>query len=85
MELFHELLERHRECLAAETRKTTVAFAARRRAIERLGLPQVRDFRLRQLAEEEAAWRRDLEAREQGLPELSPILLVEVARIGGSP
>jgi hypothetical protein len=61
-----------------------VAFAARRRAIERLGLPQVRDFRLGQLADEEAAWRRDVEAREHGLPELSPMLLVAVARAGGA-
>ncbi len=81
---FHELLQRHRERLSMESRKMNVAFSARRRAIERLGLPQVRDFRLAQLADEEAAWRRDLEAREHGLPELSPMLLVAVARTGGA-
>jgi hypothetical protein len=81
---FHELLQRHRERLSMESRKMNVAFSARRRAIEKLGLPQVRDFRLAQLAEEEAAWRRDVEAREHGLPELSPMLLVAVARAGGA-
>ncbi|MCA9626727.1 MAG: SWF/SNF helicase family protein, partial [Myxococcales bacterium] len=81
---FHELLQRHRERLSMESRKMNVAFSARRRAIEKLGLPQVRDFRLAQLAEEETAWRRDVEAREHGLPELSPMLLVAVTRTGGA-
>jgi hypothetical protein len=80
---FHELLQRHREHLSMESRKMNVAFSARRRAIEKLGLPQVRDYRLVQLADEEVAWRRDVEAREHALPELSPMLLVAVARTGG--
>jgi superfamily II DNA or RNA helicase len=79
---YQELLQRHRERLATESRKMTAAFAARRRAIERLGLPQVRGFRLVQLAEEEVSWQRDIEAREHALPELSPLLCVAVVRSG---
>lgn len=79
-----ELLQRHRERLAVESRKMQVGFAARRRMIEKLGLPQVREHRLMQLAEEETGWRRDLDAREQTLPELSPLLLIEVLRGGAS-
>ena len=81
---FQELLERHRERLAMEVRKMNVAFSARRRAIERLGLPQVRSFRLAQLDQEEAAWRRETEARESGLPELTMLLLVVVAPTQGA-
>ena len=81
---FDELLQRRRERLAMQSRKMNITFSARRRAIERLGLPQVREFRLAQLADEEAAKRRDVEARVQALPELSPMLLVAVAHTGGA-
>lgn len=80
---YRELLQRHQERLSMESRKMNVAFSSRRRAIERLGLPQVRDFRLAQLSDEEAAWRRDINARQSGLPELTPMLLVAVAHTGG--
>jgi len=83
--VFNELIQRHRERIGQETRKMTNAFAARRRAIERLGLPEVRGFRLAQLAQEEAGWRRDLAQREHGLPDLTPLLLVAVARTGDAP
>ncbi|MBK1702254.1 hypothetical protein CKO22_15455, partial [Thiococcus pfennigii] len=83
--VFNELIQRHRERISQETRKMTNAFAARRRAIERLGLPGVRNFRLGQLAQEEADWRRDLAQREHGLPDLVPLLLVAVSRTGAAP
>jgi hypothetical protein len=67
--LFDELVQRHRERIGQERRKMAVAFAARRRAVERLGLPQVRDFRLAQLIQEEASWRHDFAQREHGLPD----------------
>ncbi len=80
--LFNELVQRHRERIDQERRKMAVAFAARRRSIERLGLPQVRGFRLAQLADEESSWRRDLAQREHGLPDLSPLLLIAITRSG---
>lgn len=76
--LFQELMDRHRERLQQERRKMSAAFEARRRSIERIGLPQVRDFRLGELAQEQEAWKRDVAEREVGLPDLSPLLLVEV-------
>jgi hypothetical protein len=78
--LFSELLQNHREGIGRENRKMAAAFAARRRAIERLGLPQVRDFRLAQLAEEETAWRSRHTQREHAMPELSPLLLAAIIR-----
>ena len=57
---------------------------AARRAIERLGLPQVRNYRLRFLADEEEAWTRELAAREAALPDLAAVLMVRVAPIGKS-
>jgi hypothetical protein len=60
------------------------AFASRRRAIERLGLPQVRGYRLRVLADEEQAWNLELAARETALPDLAAVLMVRVAPMGKS-
>ncbi len=76
--LFHELAQRHRERLDQERRKMVMAFAARRRSVERLGLPQVRTFRLAQIDRDEAAWRLDLARREPALADLGPLLLVAI-------
>jgi hypothetical protein len=44
----------------------------RRRALERVGLPEVRAFRLRRLAEEEAAWEWDQVNEEENGPTKNP-------------
>jgi superfamily II DNA/RNA helicase len=78
--IFDELSSAHRQSIARERKKGVHAFAARRRVIERLGLPQVRSYRLRHLDEEERAWREELTTREATLPNLAAILLVHLAR-----
>ncbi len=76
--IYDELVQAHRECLAREREKGEYAFAARRRAIERIGLPQVRNHRLSLLEQEEERFREQLERRAQILPEMMPLLLVRV-------
>jgi len=76
--LYEELQRAHGTALAHEREKGEYAFGARRRAIERIGLPAVRDHRLGQLAEEERAWRERLERREETTPELVPLLVMRV-------
>ena len=78
--IFDELSSAHRQSIARERKKGLHAFAARRRAVEGLGLLQVRAHRLRQLEEEERAWRQELTTRETALPDLALIQLVRVAR-----
>ena len=77
--IFDELLSAHREGTRRERKKGTHSFAARRRTIERLGLPQVRAHRLAVLAEEHKEWSADLAAREAALPELAAVVLVRIA------
>ena len=77
--VFEELLADHQLSIVRERKKGGHAFASRRRAIERLGLPQVRNYRLRILADEEQAWTRELTARETALPDLAAVLMVRVA------
>ncbi len=76
--IYDELVQAHRERLAREREKGEYAFAARRRAIERIGLPQVRNHRLRLFEQEEERFKEQLERRAQILPEMMPLLLVRV-------
>ena len=80
--VFEELAAAHHLSVVRERKKGGHAFASRRRAIERLGLPQVRSYRLRILAAEEQAWTRELVAREAALPDLAAVLMVRVAPTG---
>ena len=82
--VFEELAAAHQMSIMRERKKGAHAFSSRRRAIERLGLPQVRAHRLRILEDEEQAWTRELATREAALPDLAAVLMVRVAPMGAS-
>ena len=69
--------------IARERERGDFAFAARRRAVERIGLPEVRNFRLARLEQEERTWRDQLAGQARVVPELTAITLVRVS--GGNP
>jgi hypothetical protein len=77
-QIYEELVQTHRARLAIEREKGAYAFTARRRAVERIGLPAVRDHRLTQLAAEERSQREALDRKAETSPELVPLLLVRV-------
>ena len=79
--LFTELMDEHQKRQARKRQKGRRAFDARRRAIERIGLPQVRDFRLRELAQEEREWTEQITAQDTALPELTALLVVRIASV----
>ena len=80
---FHELHARHRQRLKREQEKGQHAFQARREALGRLGLPEVRQHRLKRLDEEDRTWAAELRKREHILPELQPIILLRVVAGNG--
>ena len=82
--VFEELAGAHQMGIMRERKKGAHAFSSRRRAIERLGLPQVRAHRLRILEDEEQVWSQELALREATLPDLAAVLIVRVAPAGGS-
>jgi hypothetical protein len=61
--MYDELVQEHRTRLSREREKGAYAFAARRRAIERIGLLQVRDHRLHLLLQEERTFNDTLERK----------------------
>ena len=76
--IYDELLQQHCQQLDREREKAEYAFAARRRTIERIGLLQVRDYRLAQLTQEEQTWREQLNQASEVSPELMPLLLIRL-------
>ena len=82
--VFEELAAAHQMGIMRERKKGAYAFSSRRRAIERLGLPQVRAHRLRILEDEEQVWSQELALREAALPNLAAVLMVRVAPTRGS-
>lgn len=76
--IYEELIRKYQTQLDKEREKSAYAFTARRRAPERIGLPQVRDYRLSLLAQEEQAWNKAMQQKTDVAPELIPLLLMRV-------
>jgi len=76
--IYEELLRMHQEWIAREREKGEYAFRSRRRNIERIGLPQVRQYRLTQLSEQEKAWQEKIRKMAEISPEMVPILLIRI-------
>jgi hypothetical protein len=80
---YEELVRLHRARLAGEREKRAYAFEARRRALDRIGLPAVRAHRLALLEREEQAWQGQLERQADVMPELVPVIVLRVVRDEG--
>ncbi|BCV22764.1 DEAD/DEAH box helicase [Moorella sp. Hama-1] len=80
--LYDELVQAHRLRLDREREKGEFSFAARRRALERIGLPAVRAHRLAQLDREQQEWSGRMEQQALFLPEMVPLLLLRVEEAG---
>lgn len=76
--LFDALCQEHRRQIDEERKKGMAAYEARRRAIQRVGLPQVRDFRMERIAEEERIWLNELEKQQTLVPDMVPLLMLHV-------
>ena len=76
--IYRELLNRYEEALRQQREKMEFAFAARRKAIERIGLPQVRNHRLKLLEQQEQLAKAQLQRQAQALPEMTPLMIVRV-------
>jgi superfamily II DNA or RNA helicase len=81
-ELFDAMQDAHFAAVAREEERGIIAFASRRKAIDRLGLPEVRQFRLTRLDEDELQWRGELKSTRQIVPEIRPLLMMSIGNRG---
>jgi len=79
--IFKELMTEHQQRLKEERERAQYAFEARRLAVGRLGLPAVREHRLKRLAGEHAARLAALDQAETAVPDLHAVLLVRIAPV----
>jgi SNF2 family DNA or RNA helicase len=80
--IYETILQQHLARIETEREKTAYAFASRRRAIERLGLPQVRNYRLNLLSREERSIRERLNRQADVFPRMTPLIMI---RVEGTP
>jgi superfamily II DNA or RNA helicase len=78
-DIYLEMRQRHLRQIQLEKDKAAYSFQARRKILQAIGLPEVRDFRLRQLAQEESQCAEELKRQSQVLPQLTPLLMLKVS------
>jgi len=76
--IYEALVQEHRARIACEREKADYAFAARRKTVDRIGLPQVRNYRLNLLAQEERNFQEQLDHKARAYPEMVPLLVIRV-------
>ncbi len=81
-EPFDSLQQEHRSSIIREEERGLHAFGSRRKAIERVGLPEVRQYRRARCDAEEKEWRNELEMAKQIVPEIRPLLLMRIVNGG---
>lgn len=77
-ELFGQLKQRHESLRKIEQEKITFSFNARHRALQRLGLEEVRRYRLRKLESERQTRFNQIEQMKQIHPSLLPLIFLRV-------
>jgi hypothetical protein len=78
--IYEAMVQEHRACIAREREKADYTFAARRRTVERIGLPQVRNYRLNLLVQEERSFQEQLDQKAKAYPEMVPLLMIRVEK-----
>ena len=76
--VFEEFVRKHEDTLRQEDEKTQYSFKTRRKMIGRIGLPEVRTYRLAQLEQEERDWQTEFKRRQELSPELGPLVVAVV-------
>ncbi|NQV32392.1 MAG: DEAD/DEAH box helicase [Phycisphaeraceae bacterium] len=81
-DMFDKLSRTHIAAFAREEERGIISFTARRKAIERVGLPEVRQYRLSRLNADESQWRDELESARQIVPEIRSLLMLRIIKGG---
>lgn len=77
-DLYLDMRQRHLAKLQIEKQNAEYSFRSRRKLLQGIGLAEVRDYRLRQLAQEETQWAEEFKRQSQVLPQLTPLLVLKI-------
>ncbi len=76
--LYAEIMTDYQRRIDQEREKVRYALSARRKTIERIGLPQVRDHRLKLLNQEEQRFLEYLAQKAQVIPNIEPLMVIRI-------
>ncbi|MEJ5189737.1 MAG: hypothetical protein WHT84_11045, partial [Breznakiellaceae bacterium] len=76
--LYAEIMTDYQRRIDQEREKVRYALSARRKTIERIGLPQVRDHRLKLLTQEEQRLLEYLAQKAQVIPNIEPLMVIRI-------
>ena len=79
-EAFSSSQQQHLDSIKLEEQRGEASFASRRKAIDRVGLPEVRTYRMNKCQAEEDEWRKELLDAKQTVPEIRPLLLMRILK-----
>ena len=82
-DLFKELNQDHIKTINKEKERLDYSYEFRKRAIDRIGLPEVKQFRSKKLENEQEEWTNELGLIKEVIPDLRPLLLLKIIP-GGS-
>ena len=77
-DIYLDMRQKHLAMLQIEKQNADFSFRSRRKMLQSVGLPEVRDYRLRMLAAEEARWAEDFRRQGQVQPQLTPLLFLRI-------
>lgn len=83
-QLFNEQLDEHRSWLSEEFDRATYSFESRQQAIDRVGLPAVREHRRKRLQAEHEVRMASLRDAETYLPDMNAVLVLRIGQSGRS-
>ncbi len=75
-EIYLDLKRRHLAQVQQDEEKGEYSYRVRGKMLGEIGLPEVRNFRLRQLESERQTWKAQLARQRELLPELNPLLML---------
>ncbi|WP_370060396.1 hypothetical protein, partial [Neptunomonas phycophila] len=75
---FDGLKANYTDNLLQEKEKVDYGFKARERSIERIGLPEVRAYRLAKLQQEQKQWLAEFVERQKLKPDLNALLILRI-------
>jgi hypothetical protein len=76
--LFSRLKNTHEQNRQLRERNGRYHFEVRFKHLNQVGLPEVRQFRQRQLELEQETWREDMQAQAVIRPELQPLIILDM-------
>ena len=83
-EIFNQLKHTHEKAIERENQRGITAFESRKKAIHKVGLPEVRNYRLQRLKEDKHQWEKELKNAAQVIPDIRPLLMFSIGEVPGN-